>query len=1040
VSEREEKNPYVGPGPFDRKDAGRFFGREQEAADLYSLVAAHRTVLLYAQSGAGKTSLINARLIPRLEEGGYEVFVAARISQPSGDSAKQNQIQNIFMANAVRTWALAKSANEKASPPGASLEQILNSRSKKVDAHGYPCPRVLVFDQSEELFTAYPDRWQDIQGFFKCFDQAMNADESLRVLFAMREDFVAQLDPYVDLLPEELRTRYRLERLRSLAALDAVKKPLEETNIHFRPGVAEELVRDLLKTPSNSGAAQRQSIPSLPSAEPSGDEYIVEEFVEPVQLQVVCFNLFRNLPAGTVEITEEHMAAYGDVDQALREFYRTALKETAEKSGVREDSLREWFETKLITEAASRGIVFRGETATAGMPNDAVIILDEQFHIIRPEVRGKDRWYELSHDRFIRPILRANDDWRARAATEKEKRQTEERDRLAGQARKFQFLSIAFGVLALVVAAAAFYAFRERLRAEKASLDQAHAEQVAVARARDAEINSKRATDAEKSAELAKMDAERASLAYQQEARLAKKSASQAEAATKAETIALEAEQGALNDANSERDRANAKTLEADAATADETGLKEAAQVEAHIYSARALAATALNRRGEDPQVALWLALYSIIETISGQQDASSSHSVTVTRQSLEALQGAMPGALLERRQKTPCGGVMAVAFEGTGERLWAVDNTGAATSWDLKSTRATVTAACGIGVADAVSLSPDGTLMAVSGPNRQPSTDPLSQVTGLRGKVFVSDLQAASPDPRQFPAHGYQPEAIAFSDDNRFLGVAGPWTRRAVFDLSDNHQLWGSWDARIRRVSYRVVTLLFGRPPRVVNQVAFSPNDKILAVGVADGIIEFWNINTGRPTGLFLHAHNEPIRGLSFSPNSRLLVTTSLDKTAKIWTIESLKQASLLWPLTGHQDAVLCATFDRLGERVATGSQDQTIAIWDVKTGQRLIVLPAEGGYVTSLAYSKDGKSLASGSSDGSVRIWNMSALDDDLIFGEKFQAVQSKLHFDGDVGSISTSDATDLLNMAKKRVTRNLSRQECAEYFHGAGCPSVP
>ena len=74
-----EFQPYVGPRPFEQEDQGLFFGRDREASELLSLVIAHDLVLVYAQSGAGKTSLLNARLIPRLEEEGIHVFPLGRV-------------------------------------------------------------------------------------------------------------------------------------------------------------------------------------------------------------------------------------------------------------------------------------------------------------------------------------------------------------------------------------------------------------------------------------------------------------------------------------------------------------------------------------------------------------------------------------------------------------------------------------------------------------------------------------------------------------------------------------------------------------------------------------------------------------------------------------------------------------------------------------------------------------------------------------------------------------------------------------------------
>ena len=63
----DPQNPYIGPRTFRRDEGHVFFGRDREAADLEALVASEKLVLFYAQSGAGKSSLINARLIPSLE-------------------------------------------------------------------------------------------------------------------------------------------------------------------------------------------------------------------------------------------------------------------------------------------------------------------------------------------------------------------------------------------------------------------------------------------------------------------------------------------------------------------------------------------------------------------------------------------------------------------------------------------------------------------------------------------------------------------------------------------------------------------------------------------------------------------------------------------------------------------------------------------------------------------------------------------------------------------------------------------------------------
>src|SRR5215510_9386729 len=96
---RPADNPYVGPRAFTFAERNRFFGREREARELLSRVIAERLVLFYAQSGAGKTSLINTRLIPQLKDKsvGYTVLPVSRVS---GDVPQSVQdAANIFIFN-----------------------------------------------------------------------------------------------------------------------------------------------------------------------------------------------------------------------------------------------------------------------------------------------------------------------------------------------------------------------------------------------------------------------------------------------------------------------------------------------------------------------------------------------------------------------------------------------------------------------------------------------------------------------------------------------------------------------------------------------------------------------------------------------------------------------------------------------------------------------------------------------------------------------------------------------------------------------------
>ena len=246
-----------------------------------------------------------------------------------------------------------------------------------------PKTRVLLIDQFEELFTSHNDHWRERTDFFIQLNEAMEKEPDLRIIFAMREEYIAYLDGYAHLLPESCRTRVRLERLREVEALEAVVEPLKSKGISFAPGVAEELVQKLL----------------------------IAGFVEPLELQIICSNCFLKLEGWDTEITAVHMEKHGGVDEALTVFYETALTETVRKTHVSESRLRTWFNIELITKNETRGFGFReSDKSIGGLPDAAVIYL-ESLHIIRKESSRKNTWYELSHDRLVKPIRQSNSIW-----------------------------------------------------------------------------------------------------------------------------------------------------------------------------------------------------------------------------------------------------------------------------------------------------------------------------------------------------------------------------------------------------------------------------------------------------------------------------------------------------------------------------------------------------------------------------------------------------------------------------------------------------
>lgn len=265
-------NPYVGPVPFKSDQREYFFGREEETETLLSLTISERVVLFYAQSGAGKSSLINAELIPRLKEKNYEVLPIVRVGGKLPDDIKADEVENIYVFNTL--CCLSKDKKKYRSLTKRSLVSFLNDLRK--DKENTQC--WVVFDQMEEILTTYPEHREKRIDFFFQLKELLDADPFLSVIIAMREDHIAAFDNYASILPGRLTTRFRIERLKYEAAVDAIRRPAEKAGREFAEGVAEELVRDL--------SLERAS---------DGERFIQGDYVEPVQLQVVCYNMWKNL-------------------------------------------------------------------------------------------------------------------------------------------------------------------------------------------------------------------------------------------------------------------------------------------------------------------------------------------------------------------------------------------------------------------------------------------------------------------------------------------------------------------------------------------------------------------------------------------------------------------------------------------------------------------------------------------------------------------------------------------------------------------------
>jgi WD40 repeat protein len=403
-----DHNPYPGPRPFQESET--LYGREQEVDDLVDLLTAERIVLLYAPSGAGKTSLIQASLIPELRRRQFRVLPPIRLlvgdnvgdGQPAPVPAAEVAVgapavgaANRYVRTTLLTVAGARHDSTAESPGDRPLGPELRAG---LDAGLEPAEgrqaEVLIFDQFEEVLTDPLVDDATRADFFRQVGAALR-DPWRWALFAMREEFLAGLDPYRRWIPHGFRTTYRLELLRAQAAMTAIQEPARHgiPAVEFPDDAADALVRDLRRTRDQSAGLAGARL---------------GEYVEPVQLQVVCRRLWeRGVDAGRITVADVRGI---DVDRALRDYYAEKVQAAASAAGLSERTIRIWIDEKLITPDGMRDQVMNSPGSSEGLSNRALEVL-AACHLVRADSRGDRRWWELAHDRLIEPVRDDNREW-----------------------------------------------------------------------------------------------------------------------------------------------------------------------------------------------------------------------------------------------------------------------------------------------------------------------------------------------------------------------------------------------------------------------------------------------------------------------------------------------------------------------------------------------------------------------------------------------------------------------------------------------------
>lgn len=486
---------YPGVKPFEKSDRNIFFGRDEDIAKLYDLIELEKLVVLFGKSGYGKSSILNAGIIPKLEEQHTdESSLFQSISIRFGLYVSENSLSLVEQVR--RKLEEETSVNQDNSFLGSndSLWYLFKRRQSKLPNHQF----LLVFDQFEEFFS-YPEAQQVqfklelAESLYKNIPQSVRENIevltpeqqdfllrglNIKVVIAIRSDRMSDLDSLKDKLPAILYHRYELRGLSEKQAKQAILAPAALESSAGRAFVSPPF--------SYTNEALSKIIEELAAAQHSQTaDGKQKNDIESFQLQILCQyieakvieNRFAQSEGKPVVIS---LTDLPDIPRIYEAYY---LDQLAKLPSSEREAAQELIEYGLLYEDPQRGEARRlsvdagllvQQFAEKGATRNLLETLEDSF-LLRREVNSLGAFnYELSHDTLIAPVLntkRERETEKQRLAEEKAKQEQEaklvEYTLRARRERHKRKLSNLLTLIAIIGLSVAVWQYKEANNAKK---------------------------------------------------------------------------------------------------------------------------------------------------------------------------------------------------------------------------------------------------------------------------------------------------------------------------------------------------------------------------------------------------------------------------------------------------------------------------------------------------------------------------------------------------------------------------------------------
>jgi WD40 repeat protein len=304
------------------------------------------------------------------------------------------------------------------------------------------------------------------------------------------------------------------------------------------------------------------------------------------------------------------------------------------------------------------------------------------------------------------------------------------------------------------------------------------------------------------------------------------------------------------------------------------------------------------------------------------------------------------------------------------------------------------------------LAVSPDGQTVASGGLDQTLRIWNLTrreQITNFPMKGFVDAVAFPSDAHRLLAASGGETtiwkkttlDAFVIQSIDRRLGIGKSF-------FGGKFSPTGKYLAEASGGSLRVWKTEFSKPMLEIGRdaslgVAFSPDERTLAVGSGGGTILLYDLNTGSQTAV-LRSGDTCTDALTFSPDGRLLAAGDRNNVLHIWEVRS---ANSVTSFVAHASWLTALSFSPDGATLATASKDRTVKLWQTQGWQLLGTLKGHLSEVWDVAFLPDGQRLVTCGKDGTLKIWSVRPPEPPVRF-KSFGSAWARLEMSLDATTI--------------------------------------